>query len=114
MKGQGRLTDARVKILVILAVIVALPSLSFFSDDDEDQQQKKDQKAHHRTTLTTTATNSFSSKCHLLYSKQDDDDCPTQLLQLVRTADPTNKTQCRPNYFIAGTRKGGTTSLHTY
>eukprot|EP00956_Cyclotella_meneghiniana_P027575 scaffold62112_cov23-Cyclotella_meneghiniana.AAC.3 len=48
-----------------------------------------------------------SHHCNLVYHPVEDASCEIQTR-------PTTPSSCRPNYFIAGTRKGGTTSLHTY
>ena len=45
-------------------------------------------------------------ECHMLYLKEQKQLCKVQSVSW--------QDNCRPNYFIAGTRKGGTTSLHTY
>lgn len=46
--------------------------------------------------------------CYGLYRSEDSKiKCPIRRL-------PPNFSRCRPNYYIAGTPKGGTTSLHTY
>ena len=47
--------------------------------------------------------------CRGLYRSSEDSNikCPIRRL-------PPNFSRCRPNYYIAGTPKGGTTSLHTY
>lgn len=46
-------------------------------------------------------------QCNLVYHPLEDANCQIQ-------TPPSTPSSCRPNYFIAGTRKGGTTSLHTY
>ena len=41
-------------------------------------------------------------------------DLPINNAKLIRDGRPTPSKICRPNYYIIGTPKGGTTSLHTY
>ena len=64
----------------------------------------------------------ISPHCYGLYNHQKQQttlchirkDLPINNAKLIRDGRPTPSKICRPNYYIIGTPKGGTTSLHTY
>ena len=77
-------------------------NLKEFSDPKSVTLRKEHTQAHPQPYLA-----SAGPACNLLYNQIRDVGCPIQ----TSSSAPSS---CRPNYFIAGTRKGGTTSLHTY
>ena len=75
----------------------------YFLDAGQQQKHQQEEYRNSSTVASTTVEEAAagSSKCHMLYSRHDD--CPTQPLVDVASINP----QCRPSYFIAGTRKVG-------
>ena len=71
------------------------------------QQQQRHQQQQHKYKQQQTSSNCS----HLVFDPDRDWNCPVSPKSPLVGHGPAT---CPPNYFIAGTRKGGTTSLHTY
>ena len=87
----------------LLLLMILLMAISVWSAATREQLKKsgaaKDLK--HFVNITSDPT------CYGVYNPESQTKCPVQPL-------PNDYASCRPNYFIAGTRKGGSTSLHRY
>ena len=85
------------------AILPLLPSPKV-----QEQQEQEQQEQQQVQTTMKNATHCTQLLFQLDHNNNNNMTCP------ISSKSPSGPSTCRPNYFIIGTRKGGTTSLHTY